>query len=165
MIAQPIRLRLLLVCIILATSGCSWDDAVEIPATRPVPAAANVSPDPAGLAARIALKQAGTPYRYGGNSPAGFDCSGLVQYAYGRAGRATPRTTHELFRATDAVSRQALRAGDLVFFEIDGKMAHVGIYLDDDRFVHAPRSGRSVSVESLDSGFYRDRFVRGGRFR
>ena len=165
MIAQPIPIRLLLACLVLAAGGCSWDDAVEVPVVRPAPAEPISSPNPASLAAQIALQQRGAPYRYGGNSPAGFDCSGLVQYAYGRAGRATPRTTSELYRATDAISRQALRSGDLVFFEIDGKMTHVGIYLEDNRFVHAPRSGRSVSVESLDSGFYRERFVRGGRFR
>ena len=116
------------------------------------------------MAADVALSQAGRPYRYGGSSPSGFDCSGLVQFAYRQAGRSTPRTTGELYRATEAVSRGALKRGDLVFFEIDGKMAHVGIYLDNNRFVHAPRSGRSVSVESLDSGFYKSRFVRGGRF-
>ncbi len=166
MIAQPKPIRLLLAGLLLGVAGCSWDDAVEVPVVRDAPTSpVAVESGAAAVAARIALQQTGTPYRYGGNTPAGFDCSGLVQYAYGRAGRATPRTTHDLYQVTSSVSRQSLEAGDLVFFEIDGKMSHVGIYLDNSRFVHAPRSGRTVSVESLNSEFYRRAFIRGGRFR
>ena len=161
MIAQPKRIGVLLSCLVLGAGGCSWDDPVEVPAAREARAPVTT----ASLAAEIALQQAGTPYRYGGNSPNGFDCSGLVQYAYGRAGKSTPRTTGDLYRATDAVGRRDLKTGDLVFFEIAGKMSHVGIYLDNNRFVHAPRSGRTVSVESLNSDFYRRAFLRGGRFR
>jgi len=114
-------------------------------------------------AATVALDQVGVPYRYGGNSPRGFDCSGLVQYSYSRVGRALPRTTSQLWSVTSDVRRDDLQAGDILFFRIEGKMSHVGLYVGNGRFVHAPSSGRSVSVESLGSPFYAAAFIRGGR--
>ena len=114
-------------------------------------------------AAIIALDQVGEPYRYGGSSPGGFDCSGLVQYSYSRAGYRAPRTTGQLWSAAKTVDRGELRAGDLLFFSIEGTMSHVGLYLGERRFVHAPQSGRSVSIESLDAPFYKAAFIRAGR--
>jgi len=111
----------------------------------------------------VALDQVGTPYRYGGNSPSGFDCSGLVHYAWRQAGRSLPRTTTQLWRATSPVGRDELARGDLLFFRIEGKMQHVGLYIGGRRFVHAPSSGRTVTVESIDTPFYSDAFIRGGR--
>lgn len=150
---------LLIICL-AGVAGCSWE-APRAPAMDDV--IVGVGDDVASRAARVALGQQGSPYRYGGESPGGFDCSGLVFYAYGLAGKRVPRTTRDLHRAATPVPRDSLRSGDLVFFEIDGKLAHVGIYLDDDRFVHAPRSGRRVSLESLESDFYRLAFSGGGR--
>lgn len=109
------------------------------------------------------MDQVGVPYRYGGSSPGGFDCSGLVQYSYSQAGKPLPRTTRQLWSSTRAVGRRELRIGDLVFFNINGKMSHVGLYLGGQRFVHAPSSGRTVTVASLDSSFYKAAFLRGGR--
>jgi cell wall-associated NlpC family hydrolase len=114
-------------------------------------------------AADVALQQVGVPYRYGGASPSGFDCSGLVQYSYSRAGVAVPRTTIQLWSAATPVNEAEMRPGDLLFFNIEGKMSHVGVYLDEKRFVHAPQSGRKVSVESLESPFYSAAFIRAGR--
>lgn len=74
-----------------------------------------------------------------------------------------PRTTGQLWAATATVQREQLQEGDLLFFKVDGKMSHVGMYLGSQRFVHAPSSGRTVSVESLDSPFYAAAFIRGGR--
>ena len=116
-------------------------------------------------AARIALGQVGMPYRYGGASPRGFDCSGLIQYSYQRAGKSVPRTTSQLWVATTAIDRKDMRAGDVLFFRIDGKMSHVGMYLGDNRFVHAPSSGKTVAVETLGSDYYRRAFIRAGRLR
>lgn len=124
---------------------------------------ATAEPGPGRQAAVIALEQVGVPYRYGGDSPSGFDCSGLVQYAYSHAGLAVPRTTGQLWRAAKPVAEQDLSAGDLLFFSIEGKMSHVGLYLGERRFVHAPQSGRAVSVASLDSPFYEAALVRAGR--
>jgi cell wall-associated NlpC family hydrolase len=114
-------------------------------------------------AAAVALDQVGIPYRYGGNTPRGFDCSGLIHYAYREAGRNVPRTTAQLWSATEAVGKRQLQAGDLLFFSIAGKMSHVGMYVGDKRFVHAPQSGRTVEVTSMDSPFYSAALVRAGR--
>lgn len=116
-------------------------------------------------AAVIAVRQVGVPYRYGGSSAEGFDCSGLVNFAYARAGKTVPRTTGELWRELRPVSADELRIGDVLFFNIEGKASHVGLYLGDRRFVHAPSSGREVTVAHLDAGFYRKSFIRGGRPR
>ena len=114
-------------------------------------------------AAVVAVRQLGVPYRYGGNSTDGFDCSGLVQYAYSKAGRAIPRTTGDQWRNLQPVAADKLRVGDLLFFKIDGTVSHVGLYLGSRRFVHAPSSGRDVTIEQLDAAYYRKAFVRGGR--
>ena len=109
------------------------------------------------------MDQLGTPYRYGGSNPAGFDCSGLVQYSYARAGKALPRTTKALWNTATPIESQRMLPGDLLFFSIAGKMSHVGLYLGDGRFIHAPSSGRHVSVESLESEYYSRAFMRAGR--
>jgi cell wall-associated NlpC family hydrolase len=114
-------------------------------------------------AAAVAVQQVGVPYRYGGSTPAGFDCSGLVHYSFARAGASVPRTTRQLWSASQHVDPRQLREGDLLFFRFDNKIAHVGLYLGNGRFVHAPSSGKQVSVQSLRSDVYRDAFVRGGR--
>ncbi len=117
----------------------------------------------ASRAARVAEQQLGRPYRYGAKGPSAFDCSGLVHYSYGQTGYVTPRTTAALWSGTVPVARQALREGDILFFRIEGKMSHVGIYLGNGKFVHAPSSGRHVSVQTLASDFYDRAFIRGGR--
>ena len=114
-------------------------------------------------AAAVALDQVGVPYRYGGTTTRGFDCSGLVQFSYRQAGKTVPRTTGELWSSSASVGRDDIQAGDLLFFSFEGKMSHVGLYLGEQRFVHAPQSGRSVSVESLQAPFYRAAFIRAGR--
>ena len=161
MITQPALRPTLLICLVLGLSGCAWE--TPPPAEQEAPGAVVASPTTASRAAQFALWQKGAPYRYGGASPQGFDCSGLVHYAYGLAGKNVPRTTADLHRQATPVSKAALETGDLVFFNIDGKVSHVGIYLDRGRFIHAPRTGRTVSVESLDSEFYRRAFLGGGR--
>lgn len=114
-------------------------------------------------AAEIALRQVGVPYRYGGASSNGFDCSGLVHYSYARAGKGVPRTTAGLWQGARPISYDELQTGDVLFFRIEGKMSHVGLYVGNGRFVHAPASGQRVSVDSLDSDFYSLAFIRGGR--
>lgn len=130
--------------------------------SRPIPQARQSVAD---RAATIATEQVGVPYRYGGQAPTGFDCSGLVHYSYLHAGKPVPRTTTQLWNHTDAVSRSDLQRGDLLFFAIEGKMQHVGMYIGDERFVHAPSSGKRVQVASLDWDFYSDALLRGGRLR
>lgn len=114
-------------------------------------------------AAEIAVRQVGVPYRYGGMSASGFDCSGLVHFSYARAGKTIPRTTNGLWQSAHPVAQRELQVGDVLFFDIEGKMSHVGLYLGEGRFVHAPANGRRVSIESLHSEFYRQALIRGGR--
>jgi murein DD-endopeptidase len=116
--------------------------------------------DTAEQAARYARNMVGKPYVYGGNSPQGFDCSGLVQYSYQRAGMSVPRTTRSQLKAGLPVATQSLRAGDLVFFDQEGrKYSHVGIYVGNGRFVHAPSSGKRVRIDRLDKRYWRKHFV------
>lgn len=115
---------------------------------------------PAARAADIAHAQLGKPYRYGGETPAGFDCSGLVQYSFSRVGVEVPRSTGELIRDGERVTRARIRKGDLLFFDQEGKRAsHVGIYLGDDTFVHAPSGGKHVRRDRLDDPYWRKHFA------
>jgi cell wall-associated NlpC family hydrolase len=124
--------------------------------TAPV---ARVDPAPSSAshkAAGVAMTMVGKPYRMGGESPSrGFDCSGLVQFSYRQAGLAVPRSTEQQLRHSRAVKRAELRRGDLVFFDQEGKKhSHVGIYLGDGRFVHAPSSGKQVRIDRLDARYW-----------
>lgn len=110
-------------------------------------------------AAQHALAMRGKPYRYGGSTPKGFDCSGLVQYSYSRAGARLPRSTEGLWDISRSVSQRQLRPGDLLFFNQEGKRSsHVGLYLGNDRFVHAPSTGKRVSVTTLTDPYWRRHF-------
>jgi len=167
MITQPARIFgifALAITMLGLTSGCSSTPRATHSAGTSW-GTAKVANAVGESAAAIALDQVGIPYRYGGTGPGGFDCSGLVQYSYSRAGKRVPRTTKQLWTSTDAVGKHELRVGDVLFFNIKGKMSHVGLYLGQRRFVHAPASGRTVSVASLDSPYYQTAFLRGGRPR
>ena len=108
----------------------------------------------------------GIRYRKGGNGPesGGFDCSGLVKRLFSSSlGLSLPRTSAEMAKAGDKVSRQELMPGDLVFFNtLNRAFSHVGIYLGNSQFLHSPRSGGVVRVESIDVSYWRKRF-NGGR--
>jgi cell wall-associated NlpC family hydrolase len=131
---------------------------------RPEPhVSENLSPDP--VRSRIvftALQMVGVPYRYGGDAPDGFDCSGLVQYAYRNAGLSVPRTSREQLRASRPVTLDEADPGDLLFFRSKDD-SHVGIYVGEGRFVHAPATHRTVSIGRLTDAYYRRHFVRAGR--
>jgi cell wall-associated NlpC family hydrolase len=148
----------------LALSGCASRQA-RLPDTEPEPAAATVpaikTTDRASSVALQALAHLGTPYRVGGLSPqSGFDCSGLVAYVYREgAGLTLPRNTFDLSVVGLAVERDALRPGDLVFYNTQRReYSHVGIYLGEDRFIHAPSNGGEVRVESLRAGYWVRRY-------
>jgi cell wall-associated NlpC family hydrolase len=115
--------------------------------------------DAGARAARHALEMQGKPYRAGGNSPRGFDCSGLVQYSYARANMRLPRSTSGQWANSRAVPRKDIRPGDLLFFHEEGKRnSHVAIYVGSNRFVHAPSSGKKVSTASLNERYWSRNF-------
>lgn len=170
--AQPLRghslLVLVMLAVVLGLTGCAGNS----PHTRSASAetagghanSGNRSGgSPALRAASIAEQQVGIPYRYGGSDRQGFDCSGLVYYSYANAGTQVARTTGGLWGTLQPVAKNKLQTGDVLFFDIEGKMSHVGLYLGQGRFVHAPSTGRNVVVGELNSEFYRHALIRGGR--
>ena len=108
----------------------------------------------------------GVDYRFGGTTPeAGLDCSGLVRYVFQQVtGITLPRTSQEMSRLGIKIATADLRVGDLVFFNTRSlPFSHVGIYLGDDRFVHAPSRGGEVEVTAMSASYWRTRFSGGRR--
>lgn len=134
-------------------SGCASTD--KTPLNMPAAEQGN------SKAVMDALQLQGRPYVYGGKSPQeGFDCSGLVVYVYNQQGLKLPRTTDSLVRQLPGVRPEQRQPGDLLFFNTDKPYSHVGIYVGNDDFVHAPsaRTGR-VMVSSLRNPYWRERFI------
>lgn len=103
----------------------------------------------------------GVPYKYGGSSPdTGFDCSGYVSHVFKRSlGISLPRKAQQISRQGQAVKLAQLREGDLVFFDTKNQsFSHVGIFLGNDRFIHAPSSGGSVRIENMGLDYWRKRY-------
>jgi cell wall-associated NlpC family hydrolase len=107
----------------------------------------------------------GRPYKYKGDMPAGFDCSGLVRYSYLTAGMDVPHNTSALRNHTRSVGLRNARKGDLLFFVQEGKKySHVGIYVGDDRFVHAPSTGGFVRRDSITDPYWKKHYLDTRRF-
>ena len=162
-------LTLALVALIGLGAGCASSDPMRQPAAaRPEQTAA--APErqslvsPGETAAKLARQMVGTPYRYGGSSPeTGFDCSGLVFYSYAQSGAKVPRTSLDQFRAAHKISLADAHPGDIVFFQDQEKLSHVGIYLGNGQFVHAPSSGKRVALASIDVPYYQEQLIAVGR--
>jgi len=144
--------------VILCSAGCA---VPYQPATR----IEGYSLEIGDKAADTALTMVGRPYKYKGDTPAGFDCSGLVRYSYLAAGMNVPHSTRSLRQHTRQVYDREMRKGDLVFFNQSGrKYSHVGIYEGDSRFVHAPSTGKRVRTDSLLDPYWKKHFLGARRF-
>jgi cell wall-associated NlpC family hydrolase len=156
-------IALLFACVCVLLASCGGGEAVrsnapssasvKMPRTWPV-----VTPEDPQRANAVLV---GTPYRWGGNTPeSGFDCSGLVNYVFrDMANVALPRTSHDLAAAKGPrIAPERLAAADLVFFGNGGTVTHVGIYVGEGRFVHAPSTGGTVRLDHLDGPYWRDHY-------
>jgi cell wall-associated NlpC family hydrolase len=137
---------------------CGWLFLVPLPAlATTVPAAVAAREGPL----THALRALGTRYRYGGSSPeTGFDCSGLIAHAFEQGwGVAVPRTAQAQSKMGRPVKRPNLAPGDLVFYNTRSQpYSHVGMYVGNGRFIHAPKPGARVRIERLDTPYWRARF-------
>ena len=163
------RNALLALSTALWLAGCGGGDNVRPePRQAPPRAWSDQRPtDPANANAVLmrAISLVGTPYRYGGNTPeGGFDCSGLVNYVYrDMLDLRLPRTSRELAALEGPrIAPDRLSGGDLVFFGSGSTVSHVGIYVGEGRFVHAPNSGGTVRLDRLDGSWWREHY-RGAR--
>lgn len=122
-------------------------------------------PQAANKAVEYALKMQGKPYRYGGSTPRGFDCSGLVYYSYQQAGMQVPRSTRGQRKNSTPIPRNQIRRGDLLFFDQEGRRySHVALYIGNNRFIHAPSTGKRVSIATLQNPYWRKHFRNARRF-
>ena len=156
------RLRWALIIIVMASAamlaGCGGYSPVDHPSGDP-----DDTPSSSGDTGKTVVKMAeefiGTPYRSGGTTTNGVDCSGLAFAVYRRVGVNLPRNSNAQSRTGDHVDRDELRAGDLVFFGSGSNVSHVGIYADGGEFIHASTRARSVRFDRLDNKYFRNRYI------
>ena len=146
----------------LGLAGCRREATrAEAPPPRRWPQVVPADPVAANSVTLRALSLVGTPYQFGGNTPdSGFDCSGLVNYVYrDMLDLRLPRSSRELASVQGPrLAPEKLASGDLVFFGSRGEVTHVGIYVGEGRFVHAPSSGGTVRLDRLDGPYWRDHY-------
>ena len=137
------------------------DPTPPAPSPSPSPPPASPPPSTHGGVVGIALRYLGVPYRWGGASPSGFDCSGFLMYVFAKVGVYLPHSSYMQFRLGRFVPRSALQPGDAVFFN---GASHVGIYIGSGRFVHAPHTGDVVKISSLGDSWYSSTYVGARRY-
>lgn len=153
------------IALLLLSCGLSACVTSRPPSTAGAYSSGHYSVSVPGQASDVVIRAVGligTPYRWGGNTPdSGFDCSGLVRYIYhDAAGLTLPRTSQQMAGiAAPTVARRDLSAGDLVFFGRGRSVTHVGIYVGEGRFVHAPNKGGTVRIDPLSGPYWQDRYL------
>ena len=171
---RQLLLRAVLTLAVILVGACASDPYRP---TAPVEDSAPAPNQPSAVPAQVpsnnnpvlervastARQMIGAPYKYGGRTPRGFDCSGLVFYVYGEAGVTVPRTAKEQLRASHSLALKEAAPGDLLFFREKNKVSHVGIYLGGQRFVHAPSTGKAVVTGTLEDDYYQRRLIWIGR--
>ena len=153
-----LRSRVPLLCLVALVVGAALPPTASPSEIKPGPLSI-LEPPPtrAERAARIALGEVGVAYRWGGESPeTGFDCSGLVRWAYGQVGVDLPHNSYALYGEGRRVPSSGMKPGDILFFE---GLGHVGLYLGRGRMVHAPETGRNVEVVRLAGSNYGARLL------
>ncbi len=154
------------IMVVLVVVGCTSIKPKSSKVAKPIPSLANIKADGAGREiVMYALGLLETNYQFGGTNPeAGLDCSGLVFLVYKNAlGVHLPRTAADMASVARPLPKEQLQAGDLVFFKTTSRsFSHVGIYLGDDKFIHAPSTNGKVKIESLANSYFAPRFE-GGR--
>ena len=157
------RLRWALIIVVMAAaalSGCGGYSSVDGTSGEPGEPGEQSKPGDTGkTVVKVAEEFIGTPYRSGGTSENGVDCSGLAFAVYRRVGVKLPRTSDAQARIGNHIDRDELRAGDLVFFGSGSNVNHVGIYADDGEFIHASTRARSVRFDRLDNKYFRNRYI------
>ncbi len=150
------NLHILLWLTLITLAGCS---TVQEKAPQPLVI------KPPTPAVKYALSLQGTPYNYGSDTPAqGFDCSGFVKHVYEQQGIILPRSAYDMALSLPTVEKQKIQAGDLVFFDVNGKpYSHVGIYIKDDQFIHAPSDKTGKVLVSTLKNSYWQRHYHGAR--
>lgn len=154
--SKRLKAALLAICLLAGTPAVYANETVET--VKPAPAA-NYWTRASDLVMH-ALGFLGVHYRYGGRSPdTGFDCSGLVGYVFNQLGMILPRDAREMSQVGERITPQELQPGDLVFFNTRRRpFSHVGIYVGDHRFIHAPGKGRGVEVVDMTDRYWQHRY-------
>lgn len=146
--------------LLIALLGCATDHKLPDFSSRSHDKEKVATPAQKGVI-ETALSLLGTPYRFGGTTPKGFDCTGFINYVFRHSvGLLLPRESHSLIQAGRPVPAANLRPADLVYFKIERqKPLHVGIYIGDGKFIHSPSSKGKVNIQSLGLDYWRSRYV------
>jgi len=157
---NPLRRSLIIVLtLVLAAllAGCGGYSSIDHPSGEP--GEHQDGEDAGKQAVKVAEKYIGTPYRSGGTTSDGVDCSGLTFTVYRSIGIRLPRTSDEQARTGSHIDRGDLRPGDLVFFGKGSNVTHVGIYAEGGEFIHASTRARSVRYDRLDNKYFSNRYI------